>query len=125
MGRLMPICEGSFYSLWWMEDSRKFRGKEYFDKLKEKDRAAFDALFLRMAEKGEIKNIEQFRKEAGNIYCFKRYQHRLACFRESRNWMLVYGFRKKSDKDKRLKRNIEIAERIRTGYLDETKKESK
>jgi hypothetical protein len=124
MSRLLPILEGRLCSLWWVEDSHKFRAKEYFDKLKDKDRARFDVLFERMAENGEIKNIEQFRKEAGNIYCFKRDQHRLACFREGRALMLVHGFRKKSDKDKRLKRHIEIAERIRTEYLDQIPRES-
>ena len=77
-----------------------------------------------MARDGTIKNTELFRTEAGgDISCFKRGQHRLACFREERDLMLVHGFRKKSDKDKRLKREIEIAERIRTQYLDQHAKE--
>ena len=70
-----------------------------------------------------IKNEELFRKESDNIYCFKRGQHRLACFRQGRDVMLVEGFRKKSNKDKRLKRHIEVAERIRAEYIDSLAKD--
>jgi hypothetical protein len=37
--------------------------------------------------------------------------------------LLTNGFRKKRDKDKRLKRHIEMAERIRTEYLNQNVKE--
>jgi hypothetical protein len=123
MGRI-PILQGITCSLWWVAgSSEKFRAKEYFDNLKDPERAKFDVLFERMARDGKIKNPEHFRREAGNISCFKRDQHRLACFRQGKDLMLVHGFRKKSDKDKRLKREIQIAERIRTEYLDQNAKE--
>ena len=124
MGRI-PILSGSACSLWWAGDSsEQLRAKDYFDDLKDTERAKFQVLFERMARDGTIKNTELFRKEAGgNVSCFKRGQYRLACFREGRDLMLVHGFRKKSDKDKRLKREIEIAERIRTQYLDQHAKE--
>lgn len=117
----IPILLGRSASLWWAAGSSdRFRAKDYFDKLKGADKAKFDALFERMAETGTIKNTEQFRKESDHVYCFKRGQHRLACFREGRDLMLIHGFRKKSDKDKRLKRHIETAERLQTEYLDQT-----
>jgi hypothetical protein len=120
MGRI-PILQGSACSLWWAAgSSEQVRAKDYFDDLKDTERAKFEVLFERMARDGTIKNTELFRTEAGgNISCFKRGQHRLACFREGRDLMLVHGFRKKSDKDKRLKREIQIAERIRTEYLEQ------
>jgi hypothetical protein len=111
-------------SLWWAAGaSGRFRAKDYYDKLKLTEQAKFDVLFERMAKEGRILNKEHFRKESDCIYCFKRGQHRLACFRDGRDLMLVDGFRKKSDKDKRLIRNIEAAERIRSEYLDQTTKE--
>ena len=124
MGRI-PILQGSACSLWWAAGpSDRFRAKDYFDDLKDTERAKFEVLFERMARDGTIKNTELFRKEAGgNISCFKRGQHRFACFRRGRDLMLAHGFRKKSDKDKRLKRELEIAERIRTEYLDQHAKE--
>ncbi len=102
--------------------SGRFRAKDYYDSLNDSERAKFQVLFERMAGVGIIRNSEHFRSEEGNISCFKRGQHRLACFRVGSDVMLVDGFRKKSDKDKRLKRHIETAERIRAEYLDRTKR---
>jgi hypothetical protein len=122
---ILRILSGERCSLWWAAgSSNRSRAQEYFDNLKLAEKAKFDVLFERMGRDGEIKNPEHFRKESDNIYCFKRGQHRLACFRQGKDLMLVHGFRKKSDKDKRLKREIEIAERIRTEYLDENKGKS-
>jgi hypothetical protein len=118
---ILPILSGEHATLRWVADSSKrFRAKEYFDKLDPPDRAKFDALFRRMAATGTIRNTELFRKESENIYCFKRGQHRLACFREGNVVMLVHGFRKKSDKGIRLKREIQTAERLRTEHLERT-----
>lgn len=100
--------------------SGRFRAKDYYDSLNDSERAKFQVLFERMAEIGIIRNYEHFRGEEGHISCFKRGQHRLACFRDGGDVMLVHGFRKKSDKDKRLKRHIETAERIRVEYMNRT-----
>lgn len=124
MGEI-PILSGRRCSLWWVADaSEHFRAKEYFDNLNVSERAKFQALFELMAENGVILNKERFRKEhATHISCFKSGQHRLACFREGRSLMLVHGFRKKTDKDKRLKRGLEAAERIRTEHLKRNAKD--
>jgi hypothetical protein len=114
-----PACTLS----WVAGASGKFRAKEYFDSLNDSDRAKFHVLFERMARDGVIKNEQLFRKESDDIYCFKRGQHRLACFREGRDMMLVYGFRKKTNKDTRLRRDIEKAERIRAEYIDPQSKD--
>jgi hypothetical protein len=110
--------------MWAAGASGRFRAKEYFDKLDATEKAKFDALFRRMAAIGTIKNPEHFRKESENIYCFKRGQHRLACYREGNRLMLVHGFRKKSDKGIRLKREIQTADRIRTEHLERTQGKS-
>jgi hypothetical protein len=118
---ILPILSGEHAALWWAAGiSRRFRAKEYFDKLDPAERAKFDALFRRMATTGTIRNTEHFRKESENIYCFKRGQHRLACYREGNELMLIHGFRKKSDKGMRLKREIQTAERLRTEHLERT-----
>jgi mRNA-degrading endonuclease RelE of RelBE toxin-antitoxin system len=118
---ILPILSGKKATLLWAAGaSGRFRAKEYFDKLDATEKAKFDALFRRMAEIGTIKNIELFRKESENIYCFKRGQYRLACYREGNRLMLVHGFRKKSDKGIRLKREIQTADRIRTEHLERT-----
>jgi hypothetical protein len=110
---IRPILHGTKTNLAWAAGaSGRFRGKEYFDKLDERDQARFDALFRRMATTGEIRNEELFRHEFDDIYCFKRGQHRLACYREGKTLMLIHGFRKKSDKGVRHKREIETAVRI-------------
>lgn len=116
----IPILSGSRCSLWWAAGaSDRLRAKDYYDNLDVRDRAKFDALFEFMAEEGTIRNQGRFRKEhATEISCFKSGQHRLACFREGNRLMLVHGFRKKTNKDKRLKRELETAERIRTEYLE-------
>jgi hypothetical protein len=115
---ILPILSGENADLVWVADSSgRFRGKEYFEKLNPKEKAKFDVLFKRMAATGSIKNDLQFRKESDEIYCFKRGQHRLTCYRIGKTLMLIHGFRKKSDKGLRLKREIKTAERIRTEHL--------
>ncbi len=122
----MPILSGENANLAWVAGSSgRFRGKEYFEKLNAKEKARFDALFNRMAATGSIKNDLLFRKESDEIYCFKRGQHRLACYRVGRTLMLVHGFRKKSDRGLRLKREIDTAERIRTEHLEQDQRNEK
>jgi hypothetical protein len=117
----LSIVSGEQATLWWAADSSKrFRGKEYFDKLDPSERAKFDALFGRMAAVGTIRNTEHFRKESENIYCFKRGQHRISCYREGNALMLLHGFRKKSDTGIRLRREIQTAERLRAKHVELT-----
>lgn len=113
------IRPGRTCSVWWADDaSGHFRARDYFDNLTDPERAKFEALFRRLADDGRILNRELFAKESANIYCFKRGKLRMTCFRQGSDWMLLHGFKKKTNKDKRLKREIETAERIRTEHLD-------
>ncbi len=80
------------------------------------------ALFERLASRGEIRNQEQCRREADNLYSLKSKQHRFVFFREGGDLMFVHAFRKKTSKDIRLRRAMETAERIRTEYIDRTQR---
>ena len=74
--------------LWGEDSSERLRGKQYYESLKSSDRAKFDALFNRMAE-GRIVGKERFRKESGDIYVFKIFKHRLACFYEGDDVVII------------------------------------
>jgi hypothetical protein len=117
----IPILQGLARDLWWVADeSGRFRAKDYFDEeLSDVERRRFRVAFEQMAEAGAIVNEERYRKEGPNLASFKAGKHRLLCFRDGRDVMLVAAFRKKSDKDKRLARVIKTAERIRDAYLDQ------
>lgn len=120
------IRPGSTCTTWWADDaSGRFRARDYFDSLPPQLQASFDVLFGRLARDGGIRNVQLFNRESANIYCFKRGKHRLTCFQEGRDWMLLHGFKKKTNKDKRLKREIELAERLRTDHLDREHKGNK
>jgi hypothetical protein len=121
------IRAGSSRSIWWADDaSGHHRAKDYFDKkLTPPERAKFQALFNRLADHGRIQNQEQFTKETEHIWCFKRGKHRITCFLEGTDWLLLTGFKKKDNWDKRHKREIEAAERTRTSHLERTRGKSK
>ncbi len=84
---------------------------EFLEELSAKDKARFYKLFERLVEKGKIWNPEQFKKEMDDIWSFKRYQSRIACYRDGLAWVLTHGFVKKSNKWK--KTDTERAQRIR------------
>jgi hypothetical protein len=115
------IRPGRSCSLWWADDaSGHFRARDYFNDLSDAERAKFDALFRRLAEEGRIRNPEHFTKESVHIYCFKRGKLRITCFQEGSDWMLLHGFKKTTNSDRRHRREIATAERIRTEHLDRT-----
>lgn len=72
-------------------------------------------LFRLMAEQGKITNDEQFRKERGAIFGFKKYQARVAAFQQGDVWYLTHGFKKK--KDKWPTSELDRADRIRGEHL--------
>lgn len=72
-------------------------------------------LFKLMADQGRITNDEQFKKERGSIFGFKKYQARVAAFQEGDVWYLTHGFKKK--KDKWPESELDRAERIRAEHL--------
>jgi len=72
-------------------------------------------LFKLMADQGKINNDEQFTKERGAIFGFKKYQARIAAFQEGDVWYLTHGFKKK--KNKWPASELDRAERIRGAHL--------
>lgn len=95
------------------DDSRL--AEEFISGLPDKDQAHLAALFDRMAQTGEIRNQQKFRKEAGRIFGFKKHQIRIGCFVVGRTWWLTHGFRKKGDHWP--KAELERAEVIRCEHM--------
>ncbi|RLS44342.1 MAG: hypothetical protein DWH83_02820 [Planctomycetota bacterium] len=79
------------------------------------EKAGLERLFRLMANTGRIGNKEQFRKERGEIFGFKKYQLRIAAFQVGTVWYLTHGFRKK--KDKWPEAELDRADRIRSEHL--------
>jgi len=112
------FAHGKQREIAWGADSRqRYLGKEYYEKLDEGQQAKFEALFEYLSEKPRFHNKTRFTKEINEIYCFKSGQHRLACFFDGPRIVIVYGFRKKTDWDKRHKRELQKAVRLREEYL--------
>lgn len=84
--------------------------KEFIESLDVKHQMRFATLFQLLADTGKISNSEQFKKEAGEIWAFKRYQSRIACFHVGPRWRLTHGFTKKGNRWP--KRELGRAERI-------------
>lgn len=80
----------------WAESRSGILGLEYFDNLSGADQRKIDALFQRMGDAGQIRNTEQFRKEEGEVWAFKSFQHRLYCFFDGRDIVITHGVRKKA-----------------------------
>lgn len=76
-------------------------------------------LFKVIAAQGKITNDEQFKKERGEIFGFKKYQARVAAFQIEDVWYLTHGFKKK--KDKWLNSELAKAERIRSEHIERTR----
>jgi len=85
------------------------------DALSDVEKRGMYHLFRLMATSGKIVNREQFRKERGEIYGFKKYQARIAAFQVGTVWYLTHGFKKK--KDKWPEAELDRADRIRSEYL--------
>jgi mRNA-degrading endonuclease RelE of RelBE toxin-antitoxin system len=108
----------------WEQDSAgRYRGKEYFDQLNDKDRAKFEPLFKRLSDELQIYNDTRFRKEIDGIFCLKSGHHRLASFFDSSDLLIISGFQKKTRRDRRSARALETAVRLRDEYF-ERKRES-
>lgn len=108
--------------MWGADQNGRLRAKEYFDGLPEADRAKFEPSFGRMAETGRIINAEKFRMESQNLFVFKIFKHRIACFFDERDVVLIHGFVKKEDKSRRVDRELKTAEHLRNNYLERKRK---
>jgi hypothetical protein len=118
----ISIVRGRARALWWVADaSGKFRAKAYYDKLGNGDKARLYAEFEQVANAGAILNNTRYRKEGRDLHAFKSGKHRLLCFHDGRDIMVAHGIKKKSDKDKRHARALELTGRICAAYRDELK----
>lgn len=124
MGRI-PLLAGRKCSIAWVSsDSGRFPGKDYYDDLDDRDRAKFDALLERLGRDGFIENDTRFHKEKNSeIYVAKAGKRRLFLFPHEGSWLIVAGFTKKSNKDKKLERAIVRAERVRSEHLNSETRE--
>lgn len=104
--------------VWGADENGRMRAKEHFESLNAKDQKSFQSLFERMADTGSIKNIEKFRHEEKNLFVFKIFKQRLACFFDGSDVVLISGFTKKSDKSKRGAREISTAAGLRDAYME-------
>jgi hypothetical protein len=75
--------------------------KEFIEQLEAQDKNVlrqFMVLFDRIGREGRIFNKQQFRHEQGEIWSFKKDQHRLPCYRDGKCFVVTHGFVKKKDK---------------------------
>ncbi len=89
--------------------------KEFVESLSQGEQTKLAVLFKRMADTGEIRNKEQYKKVEGDIWEFKRHQVRVMCFQVRKRVILTHGFRKKANRTPRSE--IERAKRIRAEHL--------
>lgn len=89
------------------------RGK---DAPTEQELAGLRQAFKVMTQQGRITNDEQFKKERGEIFGFKKYQARMAAFQVGNVWYLTHGFKKK--RDKWPESELDRANRIRDEHLN-------
>lgn len=88
--------------------------KEFLKALDKKTYTQVMALFHRSTQ-GLISNEQQFKHEHGKIFCYKRRQIRISCFKIGRRWILLHGFYKKSPK---WGRELKTAERLMHEHLE-------
>lgn len=102
--------------MWVADESGRYRGREYFDKLRVPDKAKLQALIERECDiQLGIRDVTKFRNEQDGIWAFKAHQHRLFCFFHYERVCITHGVRKKQDKV--LPSELKIAKRIRESYL--------
>lgn len=73
-------------------------GEEFFDQLRDADKAKMLKLFQRMGDTGRISNREKYKKIDGQLWEFKAGQIRMPCFTAAKGVVVItHGFLKKSD----------------------------
>lgn len=110
--------------IWGPDGNGRLRAKEYFEALDIRQRAKFEPAFTAMAETGKITNQEKFNFEGDGLFCFKIHKHRLACFNDGRDLVIISGFDKKDDRSKRSSRELAAAKELRDDYVQRKKRET-
>lgn len=97
--------------IWAIDASGGMPAREFFLSQSTGDQTKLMALFKRMADMGQIRNHEKFKRVAADLWEFKSHQLRfIGDFRPGGMFVIAYGLRKKQN----LLRNedIEKARRI-------------
>ena len=106
--------------VWAVEATGQQPALEFFEQLSKEEAAKVQVLFERLAERGQIRNNEQFKKlgdrQGHAIWEFKRYQLRfLGAFTSGSRFLVAHGLRKK--KDKHRSADLDRAARILTEHM--------
>lgn len=97
--------------VWATEASGHSSVRDFFYALADGDKAKVMALFLRMAEFGQIHNREKFKRVADDLWEFKAHQLRFfGDFRAGGMFVVAHAVRKKQDDLRR--QDLEKARRI-------------
>ena len=110
--------EGKYFTLeWYQDDKGKSQAQKYYAKLTTNQRFKVIALFARMANIGEIKNITKFRNEGDKIFSFKPQPDRFLCFFvKDKKIIITNAFRKKTTKLPASEKKIAMA--CRNNFLN-------
>lgn len=94
------IYAGSYFTVeWYYDRSGESDACQFYFDLNTKERQRAMALFKRMADAGEIKDITKFRNEGDGIYAFKPQPDRFLCFfTRGKRIIITSGFRKTTEK---------------------------
>jgi phage-related protein len=113
------IYRGRVLEIWYLAEGDRAYAREFvYGELTRDEQNQIIRLVQRMANEGEIRNVQQFRGLRGhaNLYEFKRFQTRLMCFYDGPGRLvLTHGFKKKTDRTP--PEEIERALRLREAYL--------
>ena len=121
MCRSEPAATGAWGRVVWaVEASGRRPAQEFFEQLSDEAAAKVQALFERLAEHGQIKNTEHFKKletrKGHAIWEFKRHQIRLlGRFGPGRQFLVAHGLKKKRDKHRST--DLDRTARILTEHL--------
>src|SRR5690348_13160088 len=86
---------------------------------------AFDVLFRRLVNEGEIHNETQFRRLKDEVWEFKRQFHRLLCYRLGNRILLTHRIKKAGGRGKCPEPEIKHAEMIGLEHIEREAKRKK
>jgi len=94
-------CRGSRFTIEFATlNDGSIPAREFLESQEKRWQARMFVLFRLLADHGEIKNVEKFKKiENTEFYEFKAFKIRMPCyFRPDKRVVVTHGFTKKSDK---------------------------
>lgn len=111
------LFKGNQRTLYAITRNGECQARQYIDSLSDSDKKRIIALLEYTSNNGPPKNIEKFRHLKDKLYEFKAGKARLICFFQ-RNMIIIltHGFDK--PKPKKLKAEIDIADKIMQEFLE-------